>query len=124
MQDVHQRELGAITLYYEDNEEAIKLANNPMAPNSTKHIDIKHHYIRELLDARTIAVVSMGTLCMFANGLTKALPEPKHTTIFKRCMGAAPSGDKFACNDLEGLLHYIIITTGTFTIVNVIGEYV
>jgi hypothetical protein len=30
---------------------------------------------------------------MLANGLTKALPEPKHKMIFKRCMGAALSGD-------------------------------
>jgi hypothetical protein len=39
------------------NEGAIKLANNPTASNRTKHIDIKHHYIRELVDAKTIAVI-------------------------------------------------------------------
>ena len=90
MHDVHQRQCGPTTVY-EDNEGAVKLANNPMASNRTKHIDIKHHYIRELVDAKTVAVVSVGTTDMLADGLTKALPEPKHTMIFKRCMGAKPS---------------------------------
>jgi hypothetical protein len=30
---------------------------------------------------------------MLVDGLAKALSEPKHTMIFKRSMGAAPSGD-------------------------------
>jgi hypothetical protein len=44
---------------YEDNEGAVKLANNPMASHKTKHIDIHHHNTRELEDARTIAVISI-----------------------------------------------------------------
>jgi hypothetical protein len=89
---------------------------------------IKHHYIQKLIDGMTFAFVSMGTADMLANGLTKALPEPKHTMIFKRCMRAAPSGDYFACiivNDLiEGLSYYISVNTCTFTVVNGISEYV
>jgi hypothetical protein len=92
MLDVHQHQHGAITIY-EDNEGAVKLANNPMASNRTKHTDINHHCIRELVDARTFAVVFVRTADMLADGLTKALPEPKHTMIFMRCMGAAPSED-------------------------------
>jgi hypothetical protein len=79
---------------YEDNEGVGKLANiNPMALNMTKHIDIKLHYIREPVDAKTIAVVSMNTADVLAGGITKALPERKHTISFKRCMGAAPDED-------------------------------
>jgi hypothetical protein len=76
---------------YEDNEGAVKLANNPIASNMTKHSDIKHHYIREHVDAKTVAVISVGMSDMLTDSLTKALPKPKHTMIFKRCMGAAPS---------------------------------
>jgi hypothetical protein len=43
------------------------------------------------LDAKHVAVVSVGTTNLLADGLTKALPEPKNTMIFKRCMGAKPS---------------------------------
>jgi hypothetical protein len=60
MRDVHQRQRGPTTVY-EDNEGAVKLANNPMASNKTKHIHIMHHCIRELVDAKTVAVVSVGT---------------------------------------------------------------
>jgi hypothetical protein len=56
MRDVHQHQHGATTVY-EDNEGAVKLANNPMASNRTKHIDIKYHYIRELVDEKTFVVV-------------------------------------------------------------------
>jgi hypothetical protein len=68
MHDFHQRQRGTTTVHYEDNEGAAKLASNPMASNKTKHIDIKHHYIRELVDAKTIAVVSICTLNMFDGG--------------------------------------------------------
>jgi hypothetical protein len=30
-----------------DNESAIKLANNPMQHSRTKHIDIRHHFLRD-----------------------------------------------------------------------------
>jgi hypothetical protein len=90
MHDVHQWQRGAAAVC-EDNEGGVKLANNPMASNITKHIDINHHYIRELVDAKTFVVVSVGKANKLADGMTKALPEPKHTMIFKRCMGAKPS---------------------------------
>jgi hypothetical protein len=92
VQDVHQRQRG-VTTVYEDNEGAIRLANHPMASKKAKHIDIKHHYIRELADAKIAAIVLVGTTYMLAGGLTKALPEPKDTMIFKRCMGAKSSGE-------------------------------
>jgi hypothetical protein len=66
-----------------------------MASNKTKHIDIKYHYVRELVDAKTVAAISLGTSDMLVDGITKALPKPKHTMILRRCMGAAPSGDEF-----------------------------
>jgi hypothetical protein len=83
-----------------------------MASNPTKDIDIKHHIIRELVDAKIIAVASTGTANMLADGPKKALPEPKHTTIFRRCMGAA---------------QYIVACTCTVTelvLVTGITEYV
>jgi hypothetical protein len=90
MQDVHQRHQGATTVY-EDNKGPTKLANNPMTSNRMHHIDIKHHYNRELVNARNVPVVSVGTTDVLADGLTKAHPEQKHTMIVKRCMGAKPS---------------------------------
>jgi hypothetical protein len=78
-----------------------------MASSKTKHIDIKHHYRPWLVDANKalVAVVSMSMADMLAYGLTNALPELKHTMIFRRCMGAAVSVGYFVditTNDLEG----------------------
>jgi hypothetical protein len=93
MENVHQRQRGATT-QSEDTEGVIQLANNDhVVSNIKKHIDIKHHYIRELVDAMTLAVKLVCTTYMLAGGLTKARPKPKHTMIFMRCMGTAPSGD-------------------------------
>jgi hypothetical protein len=58
-----------------------------MASNKIKRIDIKHHYIRELVDARTIADLSVGMACMVAYGLIKALPEPKYMMILGAAWG-------------------------------------
>ena len=35
-----------VTLLY-DNESAIKLTNNPVQHSRTKHIDVRHHFIRD-----------------------------------------------------------------------------
>eukprot|EP00873_Tetraselmis_striata_P026590 jgi/Tetstr1/446854/TSEL_034332.t1 len=86
LQDIHQQQQGP-TIVYEDNQGAVKLANNPMASHRTKHIDIKHHYTRDLVDAGTISVTPIATSKMLADGLTKALPEPTHTLLFRQCMG-------------------------------------
>ena len=32
-----------------DNESAVKLANNPVQHSCTKHIDIRHHFLRDQL---------------------------------------------------------------------------
>jgi methyl coenzyme M reductase subunit D len=30
-----------------DNESAVKIANNPVQHSRTKHIDIRHHFVRD-----------------------------------------------------------------------------
>jgi hypothetical protein len=69
--DIRQKQRGTATVY-EYNEEAVELANNPMASNTTKHIDIKHHWIREMVDAKTIAVRRHGVGRWNDEGPTRA----------------------------------------------------
>jgi hypothetical protein len=59
-----------------------------MASFMTKHNDIRNHCTKEFVDAKTINVVSIPTTKMLADGLTKALPEAKHTMMLRSCMGA------------------------------------
>ena len=40
----------------EDNQGAIAMTKNPIGHKRTKHIDIKHHFIRENVQAETITI--------------------------------------------------------------------
>jgi hypothetical protein len=86
LQVIHHHELGPTTVYEDYNDDADKFANNPMTSHMTKHIDIRHPCTKKLVDARAIAVISISTSYMLADGLTKALPQSKHTMLVKRCL--------------------------------------
>lgn len=61
-----------------DNQGAIALANNPVHHARTKHIDIRHHFIRERIQSQEIELVYCPTDQMIADVLTKGLAKPKH----------------------------------------------
>ena len=44
-----------------DNESAIKLTNNPVQHARTKHIDVRHHFIRDHQQKGDISIESVGT---------------------------------------------------------------
>ena len=58
----------------EDNAGAIALADNPISSSNSKHIDVRHHFLRELVDKRKIKVEHVGSEEQHADVLTKALP--------------------------------------------------
>ena len=66
-----------ITLYV-DNQSAIKLIQNPVAHDRTKHIDIKYHFIRDAQARGIIKVEYCPTNDQVADVLTKPLPHEKH----------------------------------------------
>jgi hypothetical protein len=49
-----------MTLYY-DNLSAINISKNPIQHNRTKHIDIRHHFIRELVEDKIIVLEHVAT---------------------------------------------------------------
>ena len=57
-----------------DNKGAVDLALNPVTGRRSKHIDIRHHVIREYVERSTIALVRTPTAEMLADGFTKSLP--------------------------------------------------
>jgi hypothetical protein len=63
---------GKITLWV-DNAGAITTANHPRVTDRAKHIDIRHHFIREQIAAGTIAVCHVSTDNQLADILTKPL---------------------------------------------------
>lgn len=61
-----------------DNNSAIKLAENPTFHARSKHIDIRHHFVRELLKRKELMLRHIPTDKQVADMLTKGLPRPKH----------------------------------------------
>ena len=70
------------TIVYCDNQGAQKLMRNPIYHSRTKHIDIKHHFIREVFQRGELDVKYTATDQMIADILTKGLFGPSH----KRCI--------------------------------------
>lgn len=63
---------------YNDNQSAEKLCRNPIFHNRTKHVDIRHHFIRDSIERGEVEVKYMRTDDMPADFLTKGLAAPKH----------------------------------------------
>ena len=58
----------------EDNEEAFALADNPFSSSRSKHIDVRHHFIRNWTEEGVIEVTHVPSEKQHADILTKALP--------------------------------------------------
>jgi hypothetical protein len=66
-----------------DNKGAIDLAKNPEYHARSKHIDTRHHFIRERVADKSIHIEYINTDVMVADILTKALPRVKHESLTK-----------------------------------------
>jgi hypothetical protein len=65
-----------------DNQGCIALAKDPIAHGRTKHIEVRYHYIRDLIAYGKATIVYCPTENMLADVLTKPLP----LAAFKRCI--------------------------------------
>lgn len=71
------------TPIYSDNQACISLAQVPAVHKRTKHIDVRYHYIRELITFQKATIEYLPTADMIADIPTKPLPN----AAFKRCIG-------------------------------------
>jgi hypothetical protein len=60
-----------------DNESAIKIANNPVQHSRTKHIDIRHHFLRDHVSKGDIKIDGVSTDDQLADIFTKPLDESR-----------------------------------------------
>lgn len=74
------RDLGAKPItpitFYEDNQSTMSIATNPKDSGRLKHLDVKHFFVRELLESNLIRVEYVPTSKQQADILTKSLPGP------------------------------------------------
>jgi hypothetical protein len=61
-----------IVIHYE-NTSAINISKNPVQHSRTKYIDIRHHFIRDLMESREVALIFIPTDNQLPDILTKAL---------------------------------------------------
>ena len=78
------------TVIYEDNEGALQLANNPVHHDKTKHINIKHHFIRETVAAKQILVLRVVTKDNVSDLLTKPVTNTVYDYLIERFLGIIP----------------------------------
>ncbi|KAK2390880.1 gag-protease polyprotein [Trifolium repens] len=73
-------EQDVLTLYC-DNMSAINISKNPIQHSSTKHIDIRHHFIRDLVEDKVVTLEHVATNNQLADIFTKALDASKFETL-------------------------------------------
>ena len=66
-----------------DNTSAINISKNPVQHSRTKHIDIRYHFIRELVEDRTIFIEYIDTLNQLADIFTKPLDSQRFLSLLK-----------------------------------------
>jgi hypothetical protein len=71
---------------YQDNTSAISIAKNPLHPNRVKHMDVRHRFVNQEIDKKTIVLVECNTKEMIADILTKPL-SPKDHEKFTKSLG-------------------------------------
>lgn len=62
-----------MVVLYCDDASAISISKNPVQHSRTKHIDIRHHFIRELVENKVISIEHIQTEKQLADLFTKAL---------------------------------------------------
>eukprot|EP00253_Pinus_taeda_P020682 PITA_20682 len=74
------------SVIYCDNQSCIKLAENPVFHDRSKHIEIKYHFIRDYVQKGAVKLECISTNEQVADIFTKALPQGKHV-YFRDKMG-------------------------------------
>ena len=75
------------TLIKEDSTSAIKWSTESAAWSRTRHIDIKHHAVRQWIESKQLQLEYCKTDDMLADLFTKPLNSAKHKGLAGRIFG-------------------------------------
>jgi hypothetical protein len=74
--DLFDHEMDPTTIHC-DNQSCVKLSENPVFHDRSKHIEIKYHYIRDMVQRKTVLVQYLPTYEQIADIFTKPLAKTK-----------------------------------------------
>ena len=72
------------TIIHCDSQSCVKLLENPVFHDKSKHIEIKYHYIRDMVQRKTIHVQYLSTHEQIADIFTKPLAKTKFVYFRKK----------------------------------------
>ena len=64
-----------------DNTSAINISKNPVLHSRTKHIDIRHHFLRDHVEKKNIVLTHCRTEDQIADIFTKALSKDQFVNL-------------------------------------------
>ena len=65
---------------FSDSQSAIHLAKNATFHSRTKHIDVRYHFIRSLIESKVVILEKINTKYNVADMFTKIVASSKHWT--------------------------------------------
>ncbi|KAJ3655891.1 hypothetical protein Zmor_014999 [Zophobas morio] len=75
---------------FSDNQGALRLAQYPVYHARSKHIDLRHHYIREVVKNDSLTIQHVPSQDMIGDIFTKGLASIKHGSFTERLDLAQP----------------------------------
>ena len=78
LEELHHPQDSPTTIFC-DNQSTIKLAKNPVYHARSKHIEVHHHFVRDLIESQEVELQFCGTEDQLADIFTKALSIVKFT---------------------------------------------
>ena len=95
LEDVGEKQ-GKATRMFCDDKAAIAMAKNSVYNSRTRHIAIKHHFIREKIEEQEIKLVYCKSKYQVVDIFTKALPNEKFQR-FRELLGIQEQHIKGEC---------------------------
>ena len=68
----------------DDNQACIKMTKNPGYKGRAKHIDIKFHFVKDLVKEGKLQVYHVSSEKMLADGFTKPMPRERHNNLIQQ----------------------------------------
>ncbi|GKE51535.1 hypothetical protein Tco_1486691 [Tanacetum coccineum] len=79
-----KRALLSLIPLYCDNKSAIALCCNNVQQSSSKHIDVRHHFIKEQVENRVVELYFVRTEYQLADIFTKAFPRERFNFLIEK----------------------------------------